>query len=64
MCISLINIFISVTLIHIFLLRHVFTAIYTTEILIKMVARGFVWNEFTFLRDPWNCLDFSIIIVM
>ncbi|KAF2983645.1 hypothetical protein EK904_005573, partial [Melospiza melodia maxima] len=43
---------------------HVFTAVYTTEILIKVVARGFVWNEFTFLRDPWNCLDFSIIIVM
>uniref|UniRef100_A0A8C3TQ06 Sodium channel protein n=1 Tax=Catharus ustulatus TaxID=91951 RepID=A0A8C3TQ06_CATUS len=44
------------------LFLHVFTAIYTTEILIKMVARGFVWNEFTFLRDPWNCLDFAIII--
>ncbi|XP_023777741.1 sodium channel protein type 5 subunit alpha-like [Cyanistes caeruleus] len=44
--------------------EHVFTAIYTTEILIKIVARGFVCNEFTFLRDPWNCLDFSIIIVM
>ncbi|XP_016161683.1 PREDICTED: sodium channel protein type 5 subunit alpha-like [Ficedula albicollis] len=43
---------------------HVFTAIYTIEILIKIVARGFVWSEFTFLRDPWNCLDFSIIIVM
>ncbi|NXA94332.1 SCN3A protein, partial [Melanocharis versteri] len=44
--------------------EHVFTAIYTTEILIKIVARGFVWDEFTFLRDPWNCLDFSVIIVM
>ncbi|XP_037985392.1 sodium channel protein type 5 subunit alpha-like [Motacilla alba alba] len=44
--------------------EHVFTAVYTIEILIKVVARGFVWNEFTFLRDPWNCLDFSIIIVM
>ncbi|XP_053794496.1 sodium channel protein type 5 subunit alpha-like [Vidua chalybeata] len=44
--------------------EHVFTVVYTTEILIKVVARGFVWNEFTFLRDPWNCLDFSIIIVM
>ncbi|XP_027488171.1 sodium channel protein type 5 subunit alpha-like, partial [Corapipo altera] len=41
-----------------------FTGIYTTEILIKIVATGFVWNEFTFLRDPWNCLDLSVIIVM
>ncbi|KAL2307164.1 hypothetical protein Nmel_000112, partial [Mimus melanotis] len=51
-------------IVYIFLLRHFFTAIYTMEILIKIVARGFVWNEFTFLRDPWNCLDFCIIIVM
>ncbi|KFP75989.1 Sodium channel protein type 10 subunit alpha, partial [Acanthisitta chloris] len=46
------------------ILIYVFTAIYSTEIGIKIMARGFVWNEFTFLRDPWNCLDLSIIIVM
>ncbi|XP_027749325.1 sodium channel protein type 5 subunit alpha-like, partial [Empidonax traillii] len=61
---NLINIFISIPLIYSFLLRIAFTAIYTTEILIKIVATGFVWNEFTFLRDPWNCLDLSVIIVM
>ncbi|XP_035175669.1 sodium channel protein type 5 subunit alpha-like isoform X2 [Oxyura jamaicensis] len=43
--------------------EHLFTGIYTAEILIKLLARGFVWNEFTFLRDPWNCLDFVVIIV-
>ncbi|XP_062426842.1 sodium channel protein type 5 subunit alpha-like [Rhea pennata] len=43
--------------------EHLFTGIYTGEILIKVVARGFVWDEFTFLRDPWNCLDFLVIIV-
>ncbi|XP_025947376.1 sodium channel protein type 5 subunit alpha-like [Apteryx rowi] len=43
--------------------EHLFTAIYTGEILIKVLARGFVWDEFTFLRDPWNCLDFFVIIV-
>ncbi|XP_035410224.1 sodium channel protein type 5 subunit alpha-like [Cygnus atratus] len=43
--------------------EHLFTSIYTGEILIKLLARGFVWNEFTFLRDPWNCLDFVVIIV-
>ncbi|XP_055662607.1 sodium channel protein type 5 subunit alpha-like isoform X2 [Falco peregrinus] len=43
--------------------EHLFTAIYTGEILIKILARGFVWNEFTFLRDPWNCLDLVAIIV-
>ncbi|XP_068790277.1 sodium channel protein type 5 subunit alpha-like [Struthio camelus] len=43
--------------------EHLFTGIYTGEILIKVLARGFVWDEFTFLRDPWNCLDFFVIIV-
>ncbi|XP_009888776.1 PREDICTED: sodium channel protein type 5 subunit alpha-like [Charadrius vociferus] len=40
-----------------------FTGIYTVEILIKVLARGFVWNEFTFLRDPWNCLDLVVIVI-
>ncbi|KAM6276747.1 sodium channel protein type 5 subunit alpha-like [Spheniscus humboldti] len=44
--------------------EYLFTVIYTGEILIKIVARGFVWDEFTFLRDPWNCLDLVVIIIM
>ncbi|KAM9233019.1 sodium channel protein type 5 subunit alpha-like [Leptosomus discolor] len=40
-----------------------FTGIYTGEILIKVLARGFVWNEFTFLRDPWNFLDLVVIVI-
>ncbi|XP_070585018.1 sodium channel protein type 5 subunit alpha-like isoform X2 [Erythrolamprus reginae] len=40
-----------------------FTAIYTFESLIKILARGFCLTEFTFLRDPWNWLDFSVIIM-
>ncbi|XP_053915552.1 sodium channel protein type 5 subunit alpha isoform X3 [Cuculus canorus] len=43
--------------------EHVFTAIYTGEILIKVLARGLFWNEFTFLRDPWNCLDLVVIVI-
>ncbi|XP_050797481.1 sodium channel protein type 5 subunit alpha-like [Gopherus flavomarginatus] len=41
--------------------EYTFTAIYTFEVLIKILARGFWLNEFTFLRDPWNWLDFSVI---
>ncbi|XP_010117062.1 PREDICTED: sodium channel protein type 5 subunit alpha-like, partial [Chlamydotis macqueenii] len=44
-----------------FSLRYTFTGIYTFESLIKILARGFCLNEFTFLRDPWNWLDFSVI---
>ncbi|NXN64270.1 SCN5A protein, partial [Himantopus himantopus] len=43
--------------------RFTFTGIYTFESLIKILARGFCLNEFTFLRDPWNWLDFSVIIM-
>ncbi|NWV10028.1 SCN5A protein, partial [Ptilonorhynchus violaceus] len=40
-----------------------FTSIYTFESLIKILARGFCLNEFTFLRDPWNWLDFTVIVM-
>uniref|UniRef100_A0A8C3HZ40 Sodium channel protein n=1 Tax=Chrysemys picta bellii TaxID=8478 RepID=A0A8C3HZ40_CHRPI len=40
---------------------YTFTGIYTFEVLIKILARGFCLNEFTFLRDPWNWLDSSVI---
>ncbi|XP_010016867.1 PREDICTED: sodium channel protein type 5 subunit alpha-like [Nestor notabilis] len=43
--------------------EHIFTGIYTSEILIKVVAAGFVWNEFTFLRDAWNFIDFVITVI-
>ncbi|XP_023619154.1 sodium channel protein type 10 subunit alpha [Myotis lucifugus] len=42
-------------------MEYVFTVIYTFEALIKIVAGGFCLNEFTYLRDPWNWLDFSVI---
>ncbi|KAJ3591762.1 hypothetical protein NHX12_006894 [Muraenolepis orangiensis] len=41
--------------------EYTLTAIYTFESLVKILARGFCIGEFTFLRDPWNWLDFSVI---
>ncbi|XP_065438766.1 sodium channel protein type 5 subunit alpha-like isoform X2 [Chrysemys picta bellii] len=41
--------------------EYTFTGIYTFEVLIKILARGFCLNEFTFLRDPWNWFDISVI---
>ncbi|NXC01608.1 SCN5A protein, partial [Orthonyx spaldingii] len=43
--------------------EYTFTGIYTFESLIKILARGFCLNEFTFLRDPWNWLDFTVIVM-
>lgn len=51
----------SMALLSTFSPRYVFTVIYTFEALIKILARGFFLNEFAYLRDPWNWLDFSVI---
>uniref|UniRef100_A0A8C1DID8 Sodium channel protein n=1 Tax=Cyprinus carpio carpio TaxID=630221 RepID=A0A8C1DID8_CYPCA len=42
---------------------YTFTGIYTFESVIKILARGFCTEPFTFLRDPWNWLDFSVIVM-
>ncbi|XP_072468297.1 sodium channel protein type 9 subunit alpha [Notamacropus eugenii] len=41
--------------------EYTFTGIYTFESLVKILARGFCIGPFTFLRDPWNWLDFIVI---
>uniref|UniRef100_A0A8C7TUX5 Sodium channel protein n=1 Tax=Oncorhynchus mykiss TaxID=8022 RepID=A0A8C7TUX5_ONCMY len=41
--------------------EYVFTGIYTFEATIKVLSRGFCVGDFTFLRDPWNWLDFMVI---
>ncbi|XP_058040067.1 sodium channel protein type 4 subunit alpha isoform X2 [Ahaetulla prasina] len=43
--------------------EYTFTGIYTFEAMIKVLARGFCIDSFTFLRDPWNWLDFSVIVM-
>ncbi|XP_023820946.1 sodium channel protein type 4 subunit alpha [Oryzias latipes] len=44
-------------------LEYTFTGIYTFESAIKIFARGFCTMPFTFLRDPWNWLDFIVIVM-
>ncbi|XP_064599687.1 sodium channel protein type 4 subunit alpha B-like [Liolophura sinensis] len=39
----------------------VFSGIYTVEALIKIIARGVILGQFTYLRDAWNWLDFIVI---
>nr|BAA04133.1 voltage-gated sodium channel [Halocynthia roretzi] len=38
-----------------------FLAIYTFEAVVKIFSRGFILSSFTYLRDPWNILDISVI---
>ncbi|KAH9426448.1 hypothetical protein DERP_011017, partial [Dermatophagoides pteronyssinus] len=41
----------------------IFTTIYTFESCLKVAARGFILSRFTYLRDPWNWLDFAVIML-
>ncbi|KAK3600469.1 hypothetical protein CHS0354_013028 [Potamilus streckersoni] len=43
--------------------EYVFLAIYAFEMIIKLIARGFFVNSYTYLRDPWNWLDFIVIVM-
>ena len=39
----------------------VFTCIYTYESAVKLLSRGFCLYKFTYMRDPWNWLDFVVV---
>lgn len=43
-------------------MERVFTAVYTFEVIIKVLSRGFCLQRFSFLRDPWNWLDVVVVI--
>jgi len=35
--------------------------IFVVEFVIRVIVMGFYWGERTYLRDPWNILDFIIV---
>ena len=39
----------------------IFLCLYSVEMLLKIVAMGFFMRPFSYLRDPWNFLDFTVI---
>ncbi|KAL5257648.1 hypothetical protein ACHWQZ_G012539 [Mnemiopsis leidyi] len=42
--------------------EYAFAVIYTIEMLLKVFARGFVFHKHAYLRDPWNRLDFVVVL--
>ena len=38
-----------------------FTVAFAVECGLKIVAMGFVWGQGSYLRDPWNKLDFTVV---
>ncbi|XP_031569259.1 sodium channel protein 60E-like, partial [Actinia tenebrosa] len=43
--------------------EYVFAAIYTLEMFLKIIAKGFVLHSYAYLRDSWNLLDFFVVIM-
>ena len=41
----------------------VFLALYTTEMILKILGMGFVMNNGSYLRDGWNIIDFVVVLV-
>ena len=39
----------------------IFLALYSTEMVLKITALGFLFNKGAYLRDAWNMLDFVIV---
>ena len=40
----------------------VFQGLYTIEMIIKIVGMGFILDKNAYLRDPWNILDFVVVM--
>jgi hypothetical protein len=40
----------------------VFLGLYSTEMCLKILGLGFFFNKGAYLRDPWNILDFVIVM--
>ena len=43
--------------------EYVFIVIFTIEMIFKVIAFGFVVGEGTYLRDYWNGLDFTVVLL-
>ena len=41
----------------------IFTVIFTGECLMRIVALGFVAHPNAYLRNTWNILDFTIVMI-
>lgn len=44
-------------------IEYAFLAVFTLEMMIKIVAYGFVLDQGSYLRVPWNVLDFTIVVL-
>jgi len=41
----------------------IFTVVFTTECLMRIIALGFIMHPSSYLRNTWNILDFTIVMI-
>lgn len=41
----------------------VFTCIFIIEMIMKIIVYGFINSKAAYLKDPWNVMDFTIVLV-
>jgi len=39
-----------------------FSIVYAIEAILRITALGFVFHKRSYLRDPWNLIDFKVVI--
>ena len=44
------------------MIENIFQALYTVEMVLKILGQGFIFNKGAYLRDYSNILDFFIVI--
>lgn len=40
-----------------------FNALFLVEAIINIIGKGFLFHKNSYLRDPWNVLDFFVVIL-
>ena len=43
--------------------EHIFTGIYVVEMCMKIIAMGFFYGKGSYLSDPWNRMDFFVVVL-
>ena len=43
--------------------EHIFTGIYVVEMCMKIIAMGFFYWKGSYLSDPWNRMDFFVVVL-
>lgn len=44
-------------------IEYIFLVIFTAECIMKLIAYGFILHPGSYLRNGWNILDFTIVVI-